>query len=252
MEVATPSPSLDVALIEAAKALNIEQVQRLLGDGACPKFKHDPEGVWGSRDSYTALHVAILAAQQGGNDMDEATIAVILALIAAGAEVNATRESYNWKGTGDTCTAFELVLPQALKNATLMNAFLDAKADPNTKSTRSVHSMRTDGFYEHFVLHTAVKSGTVKVVSLLLGKQANVDALSREVVHNERGHNQDRKESALHMACRRHDVKMCALLLAHMANVNASMHYLEHIEQKGSEHDDPRSEALTSSIVVGV
>jgi len=254
METPQSMPTLDMALMGAAKTLDLEKVLQLLEEGASAKFKHDPEGVWGSKDSYTALHAAILARHQEGSGTEnegksyETKVAVIRALLEAGAEVNATKEDYNWKGSGSTRTAFELVLPMAMKDVSLMSSFLDANADPNTKSRRAVHSMRTDGFYESYVLHTAVAGGYVKVVEMLLQKRASVDALSRQVMNNERGHNQNSRETALHTACERKDVEMCGLLLTHMANVNASTHYLEHIEQEGSVEDDPRSEDYVPSI----
>lgn len=171
-------------------------------------------------------------------------------MIDAKADVNAKRCDYDWRGCGSTTSAFEMALPAAFGDVKLLELFLAGGADPNTKSVRDRHSMRTDGRSEHYVLHKAVKAGDLEIARALLDAGADIDAVASDIFDNERGFNQNTQETALHIACARQDLAMCALLLARGANVNAVRKLLEQ-ESSGVESttEDPRDPDFVSSVV---
>jgi len=239
---------MDMALIEAAKDLDTERVGELLAAGASAAFVHDPEGVWGSKDKKSALHMAL-----EGRDGEKRGVRfqVVSALIAARADVNATRSHSDWRGCGSSRSAFEMALADVMEDVGLLQTFLDAGADPNTKSSRSVHSMRTDGFSETYLLHRAVQQGNFQVVKALLDAGANVDSLSVEDFQNERGFNRHMKESGLHIACRLGNASMAALLLQRGAEVDRAREDLvqEEVEpSKPPTTDDPRDPDFESTV----
>jgi ankyrin repeat protein len=229
---------LNMQLISAAQKLDFKAVQMLLAAGASAAFVHDPEGVWGSRSAKSALHVAISSGRR--QQWDEAW-PIVESLIQAKADVNALRSEYDWRGCGSDVSAFEMVLPEAMKDAKLLETFLKSGANANTKSVRNVHSMRTDGHSIHYVIHKGVQGGDLEVVRALLDAGADVDAVASDVYHNERGYNEHKEETALHLACARDDLAMVALLIARGANIDAVRISLEreHVEVE-STTDDPR------------
>jgi len=233
---------MDLALIQAAKDLDADRVGALLSAGASAAFVHDPPGTWGAQDRKTALHMAISSRVQ----KDAAAgswKAVIESLIAAKADVNAMRASSDWRGCGSSASAFEMILPSALQDASLLKTFLDAGANPNTKSVRNVHSMRTDGCSQSYVLHQAVAKGNMEVARTFLDAGAEVDAVASEHFQNERGFNRHMDETSLHIACRRGDVAMAALLLERGAGIDKVRKDLEQEERAPSKEPttyDPR------------
>ena len=92
-------------LITAAQAADFDKVSALLAKGADAKYIDDPPGMWGSCDTKTALHMA-LSHSVSHTDAKK----VIVALVAAGADVNALRKDYDWRGCGHSNTAFEMLL----------------------------------------------------------------------------------------------------------------------------------------------
>lgn len=238
---AKPSVQIDLnmALIEAAGKQDQDRILSLLAAGASAAFLHNPEGVWGSSDSKTALHMAIASKPHKDDDGDvdvdlSGWKLVMKTLLEAKSDVNAKRCESDWRGCGGSSTAFEMVLPSALCDASLLQLFLAAGAEPNTSSVSSVHSMRSDGARTVPVLFKAVQAGSLAVVQALLDARANVEAVHSDVLHNERGHNRDTKERSLHVAVGAADVSMVALLIGHAADVNAIRRELvqEHLSEE--------------------
>eukprot|EP00961_Rhodomonas_salina_P009200 125229-Rhodomonas_salina.2 len=185
--------SLNDQLLQAAEDLNLSLVRELLAKGADAAYLHDPEGVWGSQDSKTALHMALGSVSRKPAKEAEEGIEIIETLLAARADVNAKRARYDWRGCGSTSTAFEMLLDSKTLNTNpnLLEQFLARGADPNAKKISLRHSMRTDGHSSSVPLHTAVRRNDVHSAGVLLRAGANVNELSVESRHNERGHNQD-------------------------------------------------------------
>lgn len=230
-------------LIQAASELDLDRVNELLAAGADARFLHDPPGTWGSQDSKTALHAAI------ENRKGDWT-AVVLALLDAGADVNAKRCRVDWRGCGSTSSAFEMALAFAMKDVHLLERLLAVGGDPNTTSNREVHSMRTDGQTEVSVLHNAVETKSLELARALLDAGASVDAWHTEVMHNERGFNEDLAQTSLHIAIRAEDVAMAALLIARGADVNLRRKCLEQRDSGvRGDTDDPRDDDFVSSVV---
>merc|ERR1711907_722461 len=121
-----------------------------------------------------------------------------------------------------------------MQDADLLKAFLDAGANANTTSGRSVHSMRTDGHTKTPVLHQAVRSGNVPVMRALLDAKADVNAAAVEKMHNERGYNRDMSETALHIACATGTVETVAILLQYGADIDSIRRDTKH-EQRSEE-----------------
>jgi len=231
---------MDLALIEAAGELDLDRVSALLAAGASAAFVHDPEGVWGSQSRKSALHKALRNCDADHRPLKRQ---VVETLLAAKADVNAKQVSSDWRGCGSSNSAFEMALPDAMDDAGYLRLFLDAGADANTKSVRTVHSMRTDGQSSHYILHRAVRQGKVDVVRALLDAGANINAVASEHMHNERGFNRHTDETSLHIACGGGDVATTALLLERGANVNEIRKDLAHEEVTRTEEpksDDPR------------
>lgn len=229
---------VNMQLISAAEQLDLKTVQDLLAAGASAAFEHYRSGVWGACSRKSALHVAISSGR--GQKWDQAW-PIVESLIAANADVNALRSEYDWRGCGSDASAFEMVLPEAMKNAHVLETFLQAGANANTKSVRNVHSMRTDGRSIRYIIHQAVQGGDLEVVRALLDAGAEVDAVASDKFNNERGYNQHNEEMALHIACRKGDLAMIALLIARGANVDALRVSLdmENLDVE-STTDDPR------------
>mmetsp|Transcript_16666 Transcript_16666/g.31002 ORF Transcript_16666/g.31002 Transcript_16666/m.31002 type:complete len:598 (-) Transcript_16666:199-1992(-) len=228
---------MDLALIKAAGALNLDLVKELLSAGASAKFVHDPEGTWGAQDRKSALHMAIqgLPYRDPEPAVVESWKAVIATLLEANADVNARRSSSDWRGCGSSSTAFEMILPKAMSDAKLLQVFLEAGANPNTESRREVHSMRTDGSTKHAVIHTATQAGNHQVIRTLLDAKADANSTATERMNNERGYDRDTSETSLHIACKKGDVKGAALLLAHRADVNTERRELLQEEKTREE-----------------
>merc|ERR1712032_971197 len=96
---------MDMALIEAAGGLDTQRVKVLLDAGANAAFLHDPPGTWGSKDSKSVLHMALMSRQK-----PQERKAVVELLLNAKADVNSKRCESDWRGCGSSTTAFEMVL----------------------------------------------------------------------------------------------------------------------------------------------
>jgi hypothetical protein len=232
-------------LIEAAEQLDVDLVEALLCAGSDAKFLHNPEGVWGSSDSKTALHKALEKYIPTENEEERARWReVVVKLVDAKADVNAVRSKSDWRGCGSERTAFELALDYCMGDAEFLRKFLDAGANPNTKSVSHTSSMRTDGSSESFVLHKAVARGNYDVVRTLLDKRAEVDAVFKERFHNERNYNRDVQKTSLHIALEKEDDAVAALLLKYLADPNKEREFTKHEEvavTNPEAHDDPRA-----------
>jgi len=239
-----PSLSLNEQLLAAASRADLEAVEALLARGADAKYVDDPPGVWGSCDKKSALHMALECVD------DPRAKGVILALVAAGASVNAVRAKSDWRGCGHSESAFDMLLASSLgMDPVVLEAFLDAGADPNKARRRDVHSMRTDGSTISFPLHTAVQRASANVVGVLLRSGADPNAKRTERYHNERGFNKDSSSTSLHLAIRRGAVDLVLLLLAEGADVNAVATYLDQVDSgEVGVTDDPRADGFVPSV----
>jgi len=238
-------------LLKAASRRDLDAVQDLIANhGADVTFVHDPPGVWGSCDRKTALHCALKATHGIRNEDVERGVSVVHALLAAGADVNAVRRESDWRGSGKSESAFDMLLKaNATVRVRLLEDFIAKGADPNKPQVRSHHSMRTDGATKSMPLHVAAGNGDVSMAALLLLAGAAVDAPYTEDVRNERGYNQNLRKTALHMAVEGGSVELVGLLLAEGADPNAEA---ERLEQRPSgaksPHDDPRAAGFKSSV----
>jgi len=243
--------ALNLALIKVAGENDLELVKKYMEGGASAKFVHNPEGTWGAKDKKSALHMAITARRRLDSEDDLAkNDRIISMLLDAKADVNAKRESSDWRGCGSSQTAFEMILPAAMQDPVLLRRFLDVGADPNTQSLRTVHSMRTDGYTKAPILVTAAGKGT-EAVRVLLEARADANAVRKETYHNERGYNRNEVESSLHIASKSGDVALLALLMEHGANVHTTRKELVHEEVARSDPegtDDPRDDNFESSV----
>ena len=201
---------------------------------------HDPEGTWGSRDSKTALHAALMGIPWACAKHISRAKQIVKMLLEAGADVNSKRSSYDWRGCGGSESAFDMVLEKTgLLGAGMLELCLAHGADPNMEKRSDRHSMRTDGSSSSRPLHGA----NAAVTAVLLQAGAQVDTPATEVYHNERGYNQDSRKTALHLAVERGDLDKVTLLVAYGADVNAVATWIEH-EDTGAtnEVDDPRAD----------
>mmetsp|Transcript_13049 Transcript_13049/g.26114 ORF Transcript_13049/g.26114 Transcript_13049/m.26114 type:complete len:384 (+) Transcript_13049:206-1357(+) len=245
--------SLDQKLLQAASELDLSKIEDLIREGASVKYIDDPEGVWGSCNKRTALHNALSAMSKGSQN----AVAVVMMLLKAGADVNAERAEYDWRGCGRTETAFEMLLRCRClgKNPGLLEAFLEHGADPNSKQVSHQHSMRTDGMTSSTPLHTAVRRKDINSAGVLLRAGANVDHPYICRSNNERGYNQDLEETPLHIAVQTGSLEMLLLLLAEGADPNMLAKSIAHVPRMGpasrmeqSPTNDPREEGFLSEV----
>eukprot|EP00929_Paragymnodinium_shiwhaense_P035532 TRINITY_DN1915_c0_g1_i1.p1 TRINITY_DN1915_c0_g1~~TRINITY_DN1915_c0_g1_i1.p1 ORF type:complete len:384 (-),score=71.71 TRINITY_DN1915_c0_g1_i1:262-1413(-) len=246
-EVPAPIVDVDIQLLAAAKSLDLDEVARLLESGASAKYVESEDGTWGARKQTSALHEALLAGRRGSDAV--ALKAVVTKLLNAGANVNALWESYDWRGCGSSKTAFEMLLPMAMDDPTILELALTCGGNANTSSTSHTHSMRTDGSSTVYIIHNVARGGNLEAARALLDAGAEVDAIHREEYQNERGYDRHVRETALHIACSTGNVAMCALLLAAGANVDAIRQDLvQEPTNVASPTDDPRDDAFISSV----
>jgi len=206
---------------------------------------HDPPGTWGARDKRSALHMALTRTS------DPQAKQVILALVAAGASVNEMRIKSDWRGCGHSESAFDMLLASPMgQDPTVLEAFLNAGAEPNQEKVNERHSMRTDGRTVSFPLHTAVQQADANVVGVLLRAGADPNAKRTECYHNERGFNQNSSSTPLHLAIRRKAMDLVVLLLAEGADANAVATKFDHVDSgRIGTTDDPREEGFESSVM---
>ncbi|CAK0896218.1 unnamed protein product [Prorocentrum cordatum] len=254
---------LNMELMKAADACDVDRVKELLASGAKASFIHDPPGTWGSCSTRGPLHAVLLARPRsprdgGGAEAGEhgrrlgAWRGAVQALVEAKADVNAQQREYDWRGCGSTSTAFELALPFLMQDPELLKLFLANGADANAKQVRHIHSMRTDAKFSEHVLHKCVAGRNLEVARELLDNGADVNAIARKCANNERGHNQRKEETPLHRACDSStpDLAMCALLIARGADLNVMREDLDQVASGvESPTDDPREDGFVSSVI---
>jgi hypothetical protein len=238
------SAELNQRLFAAATAADLDTVLALLAEGADAKYVDDPPGVWGSSNRKSVLHIAL---RHGAS---EPIRQMILALVAAGADVNAMRSDFDWRGCGGSESAFNMLLRSPFATDPLvLEAFLAAGANPNESRKDETHSMRTDGTIVSMPLHTAVNRANANVVGVLLRHGAEPNAPYTERMENERGYNQDKSVLPLHLAIDRGALDLVILLLAEGADPNGIAMWLDHVDSgvRGTT-DDPRREGFESSV----
>ena len=243
------STCLNEQLIDACSKQDSFIVQKLLSEGAQADFLLKKDGTWGAYEQYSALHLAILGLPDSATTEQEAIWKeIIQILLKNGANPNATKESYDWRGCGGKQTAFQLLSCRTRSpDAQLLAAFLEAGLSPNLAQTQDIASMRTDGFIKTHLLHDFARSGSIDCAIAILNAGADVDIRAIESTQNERGFREERSETSLHVAVCNHQIEMCILLLAKGADINAINYRLDAVVLKEiadkNTTDDPRDEA---------
>jgi len=230
-----PQEARDVnaLLIEAASKLDASRVQALLAEGADVAFVQSADGI-----SRTALHAAIEARTKAKSAQDAPGWHTTLrSLLEAKADVNARCEQRDWKGAQSSTTAFEMVMPLAMEDVVVLQAFLAAGADPNAKLVQDINITNGKGQSTQHILHVAARRGKFEAARALLVAGANVDAEATEHLDYEQGYNKRTVETSLHLACRTRNLSLVALLLARSADVNALREDSEHeeVEEDGTK-----------------
>mmetsp|Transcript_27295 Transcript_27295/g.62863 ORF Transcript_27295/g.62863 Transcript_27295/m.62863 type:complete len:711 (-) Transcript_27295:128-2260(-) len=237
---------LDVALIEAAMRADIARAEVLIEAGASAAYVKRDDGVWGAYEQTAAIHEALKLARR--KDAPDAGIDMVKLLLNARADINSRCGSSDWRGCGSESTALELGMQLGMKKPELFQCFLDAGADPNSASSQSIHSMRTDGHIVHFLINKAVKEEKVDIVKLLLDRRADANARDHEHISNERGYDQHLEQTALHIACTGSSLEMVKVLLQHGADVNRVREELE--QQDNPEHKKLQAKAKKSKKMI--
>jgi len=239
----TMDHSLNKELLECAGTGSLAEVTALLDKGAEANFDDNPPGVWGSQNRRSPIHEAI-------RRRDDERKAVLRVLLDHRADPNAVRSNYDWRGCGSSNTAFEMVLPDALKDRELLEMFLAAGADPNKVSRQDRHSMRTDATSVRSPLHMVAAAGNADCAEVLLEAKADVACMQTERMQNERGSAQDSSYSALHLAVQAGSVTTATLLLSHKADIDCISKHLDNVlsQKVHSPTDDPRNGNFVSNI----
>lgn len=159
-------------------------------------------------------------------------LAAVQLMLKHGAKPTAEASSSDWRGCGGGSTAFSQVQRLCMSNLDdknsisanvvaitkryreqMFSSFLQDSNAPALLSkgqSRSIHSMRSDGFTKSGTLHELCSSGQVAMLRLVLarlreasaeqGMATIVDMLKVEHVMNERGYHTDSHETPLHLA----------------------------------------------------
>eukprot|EP00301_Raphidiophrys_heterophryoidea_P002685 c11249_g1_i2.p1 GENE.c11249_g1_i2~~c11249_g1_i2.p1 ORF type:complete len:307 (+),score=88.20 c11249_g1_i2:111-923(+) len=240
----TPIKTLDEKLLQAAKDGTVDDIKNLLREGADAKFISDPPGGWGSQSRVGPLHLVLQRKDEIPVEQWREACSVLL---EAGADPNEKHSDYDWRGCGSTLTGFQMAI--ASEDDEVIAMCFKHGSNPNEVQKTSIHSMRTDGSSCTTMLNLVTQRGSVVVVRALLEAGADVDALSTEQIHNERGYNQSRISTALHVACKSSKLFIARLLLDKGANPNITNTYTEHIHvHSNSLTDDPRDDNFVPSV----
>ena len=172
-------------LLRACENGNYEKVLKLLKGGADSSYQQQKEGTWGEFYETSALNCLLsklestsykrlkpdLSQQEVESDFQSCML-ILSALLEAGASLSTVESDYTWKGTGETKTAFHRLvsIASATDDEKLLNLGLRFAGGQvkNTASTRSFHSMRTDGNSCAFPLHTVCQHANIRCLSILL------------------------------------------------------------------------------------
>ena len=241
------SENLNGNLIEACRKQDLHLVKKLLSDGAQADFVYDKEGTWGAREKYSPIHCAILGLPISATiKQQEDWKELIQTLLKNGTNPNETKVDQDWRGCCSENTAIELWFSRMpLPDVDLLSSFLESGLDPNLSQSQTIATMRTDGFIQTCLLHNVAKLGLVDCAIALLNAGAEVDIRGTESTHNERGHAEEKSETALHVATVHGQLEICILLLAKGADINAieshlDARFLKKISKK-NKTDDSRS-----------
>jgi hypothetical protein len=235
--------SLDVQLIRAAEANDLELVKALCDSGASAAYVKSDDGIWGARTKQAAIHFALK-----NKNMEMARL-----LLEKGAKPSALWEDYDWRGCGSSQTAFNMA---SRLGDDFVLLFLEHGADPNLESRTETHSMRTDGSKSWRLLHNAAEKGSAEILDALMKAGADITLMKTEKCSNERGYNCDNAENALHIACRGRHLAIAERLLEESARRGLNgfadvlcRRTLHKPSNAVSPTDDPRSEGYVSPVV---
>lgn len=239
------SKSKEQELYEAAAANDLNLVKSLVEEGGVDVSKSIViPGTWGARECYAAIHAAV----------QQANVEMVKFLLEKGALPEAKFESYDWRGCGQTRTAFQMALDTG--NDEIIVAFLNHGADPNTVCISETHSMRTDGRTKWTPLHTAVSKNALTVIHSLINARADLSIPRVAVYHNERGYDRNDSKTALHLACEEGNIQVVNTLLdaaqALPDYINLFFTETKHVDNPNyveGERDDPREDGYISPVV---
>ena len=241
--------NLNIDLFEACKDQNIDLVKGLIAQGAQASYVSRTDGVWGAYDQESILHSAIYSLKDEASKIDrENWKDIIKILLSNGADPNGRKESYNWKGTGQSLTAFDLWRSLATKeDSGMIKLFLKAGLNPNLSRVKNIHSMRTDGVIKNSLLHDLTNSGDPEFIIELLEAGTDVESRATEDIDNERGFREKKSNTALHIAASNGDNEICVILLSKGSNIDSIHYFIDSTEDENIKNenttDDPRDDS---------
>src|SRR4051794_9874454 len=115
--------TLNIGLLEAAKANDLPRVVKLLSEGADADYSHHVKGTWGASDDDCPLHHAVT----------HKNLEMTRALLLGGAKPSAKVGSTDWRGCGSRQSVFDMACH--LGNSEFLRLFLTHGADPNIDNT---------------------------------------------------------------------------------------------------------------------
>jgi len=235
------------ALLQAAKANDLEKVKQLVASGVKANYHFHEDGTWGASEDDSPLRWAV----------QKENVEMTTFLLENGADPADKYGSTDWRGCGHLDTVFGLACRQ--KNAEFLRVFLQFGADPNVVEVSQTHSMRTDGSSQSYLLNDALSRGDLEKAQILLEFKANVNNVTASRYHNERGYNSRTETTPLHIACnlpaevdKSDQLAIVEKILEANADPNKTCTgtiHEQNPEWQQTDHDDPREMGYISPVV---
>ena len=233
------------------------------------------DGVWGAYDQKTALCGLLRPALWEAKRDAASTLKMVKRLLAAGSNIHARQESYNWKGSGYSTSAgsYALGLGKRAENfisaeerLEVMRMMLSNGACINTPERFARHSMRTDGYTNttYFLESLSCPKHATQLVPF-----ADFGINKQRYAQNERGYDADDDHSAIYIACQhflgshtsecasyitllRHILKESHAKTIDVDSYNKSLRLDRNPDWEEGMDDNPRASGYVSPVVAHV
>jgi len=234
--------SLDEQLCEICGQGNLDEVKKLVEQGANPNAKIHKSIGW---DSYTfsPLHYAL------GMKKSTLNIPIVQFLLEHGADINVKMSAEGWNTRGSVSeSGFERIVSLVLQGSDvgLFRLALKYGGNPNTVISESHETMRSDSSKRCQLIHNIVGCHRPDILKVLLELGANSNAESTSSYQSEYGANENTVQTPLHLlltAKGPFDFLSAGLLVKYGCDVNMYQSNLDQVKTEKIDNGvtDPRN-----------